>query len=248
MSWKKQKHLFTILLLIGLMIPAVAAAQSTSPNYQVEEMTFGTGGGVDLNSTNYQAQGSAGSLGVGSGSSTNYDAESGFLTANEPFLEMIINNTNLDLGTLSQSSVSYGSVTFSVRSYLSSTYSVKTLSQPPTSEGGAQLAAMNTAAGSSPGTEQFGINLVDNATPNVGAYPSNIPDNTFADGQAASGYDTPDQFKYVVGDTIARSAATAGNQAVGQTNYTISYIANISSITPAGVYTMNHDLMAVATY
>jgi hypothetical protein len=81
-----------------------------------------------------------------------------------------------------------------------------------------------------------------------GANPLNVPDSSFADGEAATGYNTPNQYKYGQGDVIARSAATAGNQAVGRTDFTISYIANISSITPAGTYVMVHDIVVSATY
>lgn len=244
----KQKRLIILVLGLLLLLPLPAAAQSSSTNYQVEEATFGSGGEVDLSSTNYRGQAGVGSLGVGSSSSANYDAESGFFTPNEPFLEMIVNASTINLGNLTTSSTASGSGTFSVRTYLSSTYSVKTLSPPPTSEGGAQLNPMTSGGSPSPGTEQFGINVVANSSPAVGSNPVNVPDNSFADGQAATGYDTANNFRYNVGDTIARAPATAGNQAVGQTNYTVSYIANISSITEAGSYTMNHDLVAVATY
>ena len=35
---------------------------------------------------------------------------------------------------------------------------------------------------------------------------------------------------------------------LNQTNFTISYIANVAALTPAGDYTMVHDLVVVATY
>lgn len=245
--------------LLLAMVPArhVLFAQSSSTNYQAEEMFFGTGGEVDMTSLNYQAQGSAGSLGVGAGSSTNYDAESGFLTPSEPFLEMAVTNATVDFGTLSDSSTSSGAAqggacncSFYVRTYLSSEYTVVTMSQPPTNESGSVLTAKSVLGvpSTDQNVEEFGINVVDNSSPNIGANPSNDPDSTFADGQAATGYSTADQFKYGVGDVIARSAATAGNQAVGKTNYTISYIAKANRITAAGLYTMNHDLVVVATY
>jgi hypothetical protein len=40
----------------------------------------------------------------------------------------------------------------------------------------------------------------------------------------------------------------SGSSGWGQTNFTISYIANISLVTPAGNYIMTHDLVVVATY
>jgi hypothetical protein len=69
-----------------------------------------------------------------------------------------------------------------------------------------------------------------------------VPDNSYADGIAATGYDTPEQFKYEKGDIVARSPGNPNAQAVGQTNYTISYMIKASNITPAGFYVMNHDL------
>jgi hypothetical protein len=231
-------------------------AQASS-NFKVDEYQFGTGGEVDLQSLNYRAQGSAGSLGVGSSSSANYDAEAGFLTPNEPFLEMIVTAATVDLGVLSTTSSASGAAqagtcncSFSVRTYLSSEYSVLTMSSPPTSENGSVLAAKSTLGvpSVSQTVEEFGINLVDNSSPNIGANPTNDPNNSFADGKAETGYATPNQFKYGLGDIIARSPATAGNQAVGKTNYTISYIAKIKPTTAAGAYAMNHDIVVVATY
>jgi hypothetical protein len=50
----------------------------------------------------------------------------------------------------------------------------------------------------------------------------------------------------VVGGTIAKTPS--GSSGWGLTNYTISYIANASIITPAGRYVMVQDLVAIATY
>jgi hypothetical protein len=77
----------------------------------------------------------------------------------------------------------------------------------------------------------------------LGANPVQVPDSTFSFGTVASGYDTPCQFKYVNGDTIAQSAKSSG-----ETDYTISYIVNINNVTPGGTYTMNHVLVATSTF
>jgi hypothetical protein len=96
------------------------------------------------------------------------------------------------------------------------------------------------------------MNLVANTSPTTfGSNPSLQPDPTFATGIAAPGYSTTNQYKYGVGDVIActGSAGTCGNiSGWGQTTYTISYIANINGITKAGAYSMDHDLVVVATY
>ncbi len=231
---------FVALCIIGA---SSASAQSSSNNYSINEYFFGTGGEVDLNSPNYQGRGAAGSLGVGDTSSPNYLAQAGFITAQEEYLEMVVNAATINLGTLTTASAATGTGTFYVRAYTSSGYYVQTVSPPPTN-GSVSLAPMTSTAASSPGTEQFGINLVANTSPTTfGADPAPAPDNTFAYGEAATGYDTPDQFRYNIGDTIATAP-----KGIGRTDYTISYLANISPISPGGEYTTEHILVVVATY
>lgn len=224
------------------------AHESSSPSFKINEYQFGSGGELDSTSSNFRAQSSVGSLGVGRSASNNYNMEAGFLTPSEPFLELFINSTNVDLGTLDTESTATGTSVFWVRTYLSSAYIVQTMSPSLTSEGGAVIAPKSAPGAPSLGTEEFGINLVNNTNPDIGDNPFNVPDNTFADAEVANGYNVPDLFKYAQGDIIARSAATPGNQAVGRTDFTISYIANISPITPAGSYKMVHDIVVVATF
>lgn len=243
---------------LGFYSPTLVSAQYSSSNYKVEESTFGTGGDVDAASTNYRGQLGAGSLAVGTFSSANYDANVGFITQNQVFLEMTTSGAVVNLGILSDTATSSGDAragtcncSFTIRTYLSSQYSVITASAPPTNESGNVLTAKSVQAAPS-GTssvEEFGINLVANTAPTtMGADPVNQPDNTFADGYIASGYQTANQYKYNQGDVVAQSPATPGNPAVGQTDYTISYIAKSKPLTPAGLYVMNHALVAVATY
>jgi hypothetical protein len=220
-------------------------AQYTSPNYQSNETFFGTGGDLDSSSPNYKAQSAAGGLGVGLTSSTNYKAYSGFLTPNEPFLEMSINTSLADLGVLDSTAAKTANATFTVRAYTNSGYTVVTASQPPKTSTGITLTPMASLGSSTVGTEQFGMNLVANTSPaTFGANPSKQPDPSFADGQAASGYDTTNQYKYNAGDVIANTNTSGW----GQTTYTISYIGNITGITRAGQYSMVHDLVVVPTY
>jgi hypothetical protein len=242
-------------LLAGLVaaivfgVSGTSLAQYTSSNYKSNEVFFGTGGDNNQSSANYKASASVGSLGVGNYASTNYKVYSGFLTPNEPFLEMQIDTTNVNLGTLDANAANTGTSTFHVRAYVDSGYTVQTISSAPTYTSGATshtLAAMSLGA-SSPGTEQFGINLVHNTSPaNFGTDPSPQPSSSFATGVAAAGYDTTNQFKYHAGDIIAQTPS--GSSGWGLTIYTISYIANISLLTPAGNYTMVHDLVIVATF
>jgi hypothetical protein len=232
-------------------LTGVALAQYSSNNYRANEVQFGAGGDNHQSSASYSATVGAGSLGVGRYSSPNYQAYSGFLTPNEPFLEMQIDTASpVSFGTLDPSSAKTTQAAFHVRAYIDSGYTVQTMSQPPTYVNGSlshTLSAMSTLGSSSPGTEQFGINLVHNTSPaNFGADPSPQPDGTFATGVAAPGYNTANQFKYNVGDIIAKTPS--GSSGWGLTDYTISYIANQGVLTPAGYYTMVQDLVVVATY
>jgi hypothetical protein len=227
-------------------------AQYVSPSYKAEETFFGSGGELDASSSSYKAQSSVGALGVGYGSSSSYQSFSGFLTPNEPFLEMTVNTALADLGVLDSTATKTANATFSVRAYTDSGYTVQTVSQPPQTNGGLTLAAKTSQGASNVGTEEFGMNVVANTSPaSFGADPSLQPNSTFASGIAAPGYGTTNQYKYNAGDTIActGSSGTCGSvSGWGQTTYTISYIANISSITKAGAYSMVHDLVVVATY
>jgi hypothetical protein len=251
------KILLSRTVLCSLLLTSVVSAQSASPNYRVDESGFSSGSNVNASSSNFNAQGTAGLNAIGSASSTNFDVVAGLITPDVPFLEFVVSGAVVDLGVLDPNSATVGaaqagacSCSFYVRSYVSSSYVVTTVSNPPTSEGGAVLdaKAILGAPSSSDSVEEFGINVVANTTPAVGENPDNQPDNTFADGIAATGYDTPNQFKYAVGDVIARAAGTANTKAWGQTDYTISYVAKSSSISPAGLYSMDHILVATSVY
>jgi hypothetical protein len=247
----KRLSLSVILVAVfSLLISGVALAQYSSTNYKTNEVIFGAGGDNNQSSANYNAGVSAGALGVGHYSSTNYQAYSGFLTPNEPFLEIGIDTGTVDMGVVDASTTRTGQANFHVRAYVDSGYTVQTLSQPPKYTSGTSthtLSPMATLGSSSVGIEQFGINLVHNTSPaNFGNDPSPQPNGTFATGVAATGYNTANQFKYNVGDTVARTPS--GSSGWGLTSYTISYIANASILTPAGNYTMVQDLVVVATY
>lgn len=231
-----------------LALPAtVIAAQSSSANYQVNEVFFGNGGDLNECSTSYCAKIAAGETAVGDISSGTLQAHAGFNTDRTPYLQFIVNGVNTNVGTLSTGSATTTTATFSVKSYLSSGYSVVTVSNPPKNNS-YTINALSSPAASSPGSEQFGMNLVSNPScsglpTNLGSSPVQVPSSSFSFGVAASGYNTACQFKYVPGDTIASSSSSSG-----ETDYTISYLYNISVLTPGGTYTFNDVLVATATF
>lgn len=243
-----------MLALIAVFIfaasPLASAQQSSSSNYQVNEVFFGTGGELNACSSTYCSKQAAGETAVGNTSSANYQAQGGFNTDRTPFIEFVVTAGSTDLGVLSTGAASVATGTFHVKTYLAGGYVVQTVSDPPTNTLPTQpmLTALSTPSASSPGTEQFGINLVSNtvgcgAPTNFGANPIQIPDNTYSFGTVASGYNTCGLFKYVKGDTVAQSTKSSG-----ETDYTISYLFNISNVTAAGEYQFHHVLVATSTY
>jgi hypothetical protein len=252
---KANKVLAALAILVWMLgAPSVAQAtcanqQTCSTNYGVNEIFFGSGGDLNDCSSNYCAKTSVGETGVGNTSSTNYQARAGFNTNRTPYIQFIVNSANVNLGVLSIASTATATGTFSVKTYLASGYIVQLASNPPTSlSSGHILTALTSPTAASAGTEQFGINLVANTTicgapANFGASPVQVPSNTFSYGAVSSGYNTCGLFQYNNGDTIASS-----NSSSGETDYTISYIENISSSTIAGQYNFAQILVATSTY
>lgn len=247
-AWKQIIRYKSLFLLVLLLVPAaVWAIDSSSAHYQVDQVQIGGAGGVvKACSTSYCAKQSAGELATGSTASSNYSAQAGFSTTT-PYLEMTVSTTSLNFGVISSGTTATGTATFKVKSYLASSYVVTNASNGPTN-GGHTASSPSTPSASNSTTEEFGINLVKNTScsglpPTLGADPVQVPDNTFSFGQAATGYNTPCLFKYINGDTIVQS-----NKSSGETDYTISYIFNISPTTAGGSYAMDHVLVATSTF
>jgi hypothetical protein len=243
---KTQKLIyFSIIQLAAfLLLAGMVSAQSSSTNYRIEESYFGIGGELEATSPNYSSRQSAGESGVGNTSSDNFQAQSGFNTTDVELLEVEVSGGTFDLGVLSTSSTNSDSTTFTVRNYLSSGYVVRLGGQGLSeNSGGHTLNSLSSPTASTPGTEQFGVNLVANTSPSVGADPVQIPDSSFSFGTAETGYDTADQFKHVEDDIIASSASSSG-----ETQYTLSFIANIATNTPAGDYGASMFVVVIPTF
>lgn len=221
----------------------VAATAINSPGYQIQEDFIGDGGSNDAASSHYGSQESIGAPAIGAAAGNVYGTQSGATTTNDPTLSFSVNAASVNLGALSSSTTKTGTASFSVSNYTSYGYVVQILGNPP-DNGAHALSAMNPAATSVVGTEQFGINLVANTIPiTFGANPQQIPDNSFSFGNAANGYSTPNLYKYIPGDVIATSTKSSG-----KTTFTISYMTNIANNTQQGSYSGNQILVATGTY
>ncbi len=248
---EKLRHFLGLVVVTLLLGGGVASAQiPSSTNYSVPESGFSTGSEIDANSASYNARTSIGDLGVGLSESGSYLGFAGFITPDEEYVELNIPVTTVDLGggsPLDPGVPGSGTAVITARTYLNNQYIIVSPRDPPTNESGDSFDPITTAAIYNSSVEQFGMNLVANTSPVVqGADPSRQPvdDGTFAFGEAAPGYNTADNYQYNAGDIIARSVT----RGYGETVYTISYIANIISTTPAGQYVMEQDLVITATF
>lgn len=109
------------------------------------------------------------------------------------------------------------------------------------------ITAMTTAASSTLGISQFGMNLEVNTTPAVGTAITPTSNGTSYKGEALTGYNTANTFKFNTGDAIADSA----NGGAGGTDaqiYTSSYIVNVPGNQPAGTYTTTLTYICTPTF
>lgn len=234
-----------VICTVSTTASASTSSVSNSSNYGVSEVQFGSGGELHACSTSYCSKQSLGEIGVGNSASTSYQTQGGDNTEREPFLAVDVTGSGVDLGYVTSSSAASGSTTFNVSSYLASGYVVVIEGLPLKNNGvsGYTIPYMAAAATSTPGTEQFGINLRQNTSPAVGADVVQVPSSTFSFGGPATGYGTVNNFKYANGDTIASSTKSSG-----ETDYTLSMILNVATTTPGGQYKGRIGINAIPTF
>jgi len=93
----------------------------------------------------------------------------------------------------------------------------------------------STPTESTPGKNQFGINLVENDSPTVGEN----PEGEFTNAIPSVNYGTPNKYMYVPGDIVAYSPNVSLMK-----KFTVSYILNASPTLRAGVYTSTLTFIA----
>jgi hypothetical protein len=126
-----------------------------------------------------------------------------------------------------------------------------TVNGPTLTSGANTIPAMGSATTGAHGVGQFGMNLKLNTTATstiaVGAEVAPIANGTDLKGQALTGYNTVDTFKFASGDSIANSA----DGGAGPTNaqiYTASYIVNVTGSQTAGTYTTTLTYICTPTF
>lgn len=100
------------------------------------------------------------------------------------------------------------------------------------------IAASTTPDQSHQGSNQFGLNLRDNSTPDCGSDKDGI-----GFGVPSADYNTQDFYKFVNGDVIVSSpSSTEPNR------FTVCYIANVQPNQPVGVYTATMTFVTTAQF
>lgn len=226
--------------LLFVVTPAVYAETIQSNNFKIDESSVGTSGPLNATSTNYGVTDATGDIGVGNSQSSNYQVNAGSKTTGDPALSFSVNSSLTDFGTLTSSQAKTATATFSVVNYTTYGYVVQMFGPTPTHDSHS-LPAMSTLGSSAPGTEQFGINLVANTLPT--SFGSNPDNGQFGYGSVTSNYASSNQFYYQDGDIIAQAAHDSG-----LTHYTISFLANVGSLTPGGTYSTHQTLVVTGTY
>lgn len=241
--WRGPKLAVSVLaavFVVSTSIGTTYAVTSSSNNYQITEQQFNAGSGLDSCSAQYCAQ-----VTIGDPSAMPRAGSASFTsgsTSDEPVLEVIIEGGESNLGTLTTEHTGTKIAMVKVRSFQSGGYQLMIMGDPP-KFGDHVLSTAETPELSTPGKEQFGINLAQNNLLGAGANPVQVPDDGSIFGTANDNYRIANRFMYQNGDVVAHSLLDSG-----RTDYTITMVVNISSSTPAGNYKSDFSAIVMPAY
>jgi len=139
-----------------------------------------------------------------------------------------------DMGTLNSSSTLKAQSQMAVGTNASGGFAI-TANGTPMSAATNVIDSPSSPTESTPGKNQFGINLVENTDPAVGKN----PEGEYANAIASPNYSVPNMYMYVPGDVVAYSPNVSLMK-----KFTVSYILNASPNLRAGVYTTTMTFIA----
>lgn len=234
---KKFLLTFLILFLGFYSAPFLTKAEMESSNYKITSDVIGSFGTKD-SSTSFELGDTGGEVGTGDSSSASFNLGAGFWQAVGDDAILIFNVTSnlADLGVLSNSTVRYGTAAFNVATTAQGGYVVEFTGNPLSFESNT-INPLSSPGTSNPGTEQFGFNMVANSSPAIGLDPYG------GYGQVSSDYNTANSFKFASGDRIAECSRPSS-----QTNFTMSFIANIQNSSESGQYSSDLNIVATGRY
>jgi hypothetical protein len=230
---KKITSLAIIILVLSGM-PNLCAAEMSTPNFRITSDVIGSFGTKE-SSTSFELGDTGGEMGTGNSQSSSYSLSAGFwaTVGDDDILIFNITDATADLGTLSSTQVRYDTAAFNAATNAQCGYAIQIYGSSLSSSS-ETITPLSSPAGPITGQEQFGFNLRQNSNPTVGNDPSG------GQGQAYTDYNTPNAYKFSSGDIIAQSSLASYF-----TNYTMSFITDISNLSNAGFYSTN--LTAVIT-
>ena len=239
------KKIFLFVLIFSGVLgfkPAGILADMSSATYPLFADVIGAGGLASSTSTNYLLRDTLAEPIIASATSTSdsYGIKAGFQELYpDQFITLSVGSSSVDLGALSNLSVKTASHTLIVDSNAVNGFTI-TLSGATLAKGTDDINAIGaTAASSTPGTEQFGINLAANTSPSVGVAASGSSPIAAVAGQ----YALANSFAFASGNTVASASSD-----INATTFTVSYLANIGSGTVFGTYTTILTYAATANF
>lgn len=143
----------------------------------------------------------------------------------------------IDLGEFTPTHTSSGSSQFVVATNAQNGYNVS-MSGTTLESGNNVIPAMPITRGPQPGVSQFGINLRANTNPLVGANPSGP-----GVGTPTTNYNQSNVYQYSDGNVISGSSAADRLR-----KYTVSYIVDVRSGQPAGIYVSTFTYTALGNF
>lgn len=147
------------------------------------------------------------------------------------------NGAYIDLGVLSPNLTRADTSQFSIATNDYSGYVAYVMGNTMTA-GNIVIPRLTTPTQSNVGVSQFGINLRDNNSPDVGTEPFGI-----GTGMPAGNYNTPNQYMFETGNVIASSPISTDF-----TRMTVSYIVNIDDLQNPGRYNTTLTYLGVAQF
>ena len=138
------------------------------------------------------------------------------------------------MGTLEPTTTLVAESQMAVGTNASGGFAITANGSPP-SAGTTAITPLQTPTVNTPGTNQFGINLVANNEPAIG----DDPEGEWANALPSPEYSLPNRYKYVPGDVIAFSPNVSLMK-----KFTVSYILNAQPSLKAGVYTTTITFIA----
>lgn len=143
----------------------------------------------------------------------------------------------INLGEFSETSTTSATSQFMVATNAESGYATRINGTTLTS-GNNVIPASTSPTVSQIGTSQFGINLRNNGTPNVGANPSGP-----GTASPAPNYNTANQFMFADNTILASSGSPSDFR-----KFTISYITNINDDQSPGIYSTTMSFITLANF